>query len=163
MRNTHIFAYNNVSKSSSELAKALSVSKIHHRNSRVVPSPLKNIINWGAGSLRFPQRLLSCNVINQPTDIDICSNKLIFFTHLKSIGGISHPRWTTSLKEVSQMQQQMPLIGRKNLQAHSGKGIIILHDNYSNIQEWSSCPLWVEYIPKPVSYTHLTLPTILLV
>ena len=148
MKNLHIFAYNNASKSSKSLAKSLKISRIHHKNSKLIPRITRTIINWGTDSVNFPIKLLACNIVNIPTAIDTCSNKLLFFQHLKNQGGILHPSWTTSFKEASQWQQDSTIVGRKTLRGHSGRGIIFLKDDNSNIEEWGSCPLWTKYIPK---------------
>lgn len=76
-----LYPYKPGSESAKELAEAIGIKRISHKNSKFKPAPNKVIINWGAS--KMPEELLQCKILNNPDAVAIASNKLHFFQRVR--------------------------------------------------------------------------------
>ena len=145
--NTFLYAYNEHSQSAKALAQAMGIKRIKHHNSRFKPRYNKVVINWGA--TQIPKDITdTCDIINEPSIVDICSNKLSLFQYLHGQECADLiPEWTTDIDTAKLWQIGWPnykVVERHVLNGHSGQGIRIVTDQ----ADLQPAPLYVKYIPK---------------
>lgn len=138
----YIYPYNSGSASAKALRDGLPGKMIKRKNSKFSGSPSKQVLNWGCSSL--PVEVMKCDVLNQPSAVATCANKLFAFQKLD--GGAPIPRWTTD-PEVAK-SWGCSVVERHSLSGHSGEGIKI-KTKYEELEE---APLYVEYIGKEQEY-----------
>lgn len=144
---THLYAYNQASGGSRELARAMGIRRIRHGQSRYVPGPGKFIINWGAQNM--PAELGRSSIINPPNLLRTASNKLNFFNLCQAAGGISIPDFTTDRRvAVGWQQDGATVCARALLNGHSGRGLTI----HKPDEQLPQSPLYVKYVPKKEEY-----------
>lgn len=143
MKNVYLYAYNEYSKSAKDLAQALGIKRIKHKNSKFKGNPNKIVINWGASNL--PDEVHQCVVLN--SDVEACVDKLKFFEKLK--GTNITPEFCTSIDDAERMLGRgKEVVCRTILNGYSGKGIVIA----KSIDEIVEAPLYTQYIPKKDEY-----------
>jgi len=146
-----MFAYNMHSQGGAELATALSIPRIRHTGSKFKPTPGKALINWGAGSDRFPSSYLGCTVLNNPQAVDVSVDKIRAFRVLQE-AGVSIPPFTANKAEAMQwIEDGHKVFARTLLKAHSGRGIHIMYPEHPETHEVTA-PLYVMYIKKKDEY-----------
>lgn len=142
MDRTYIYSYIPGSHSVANLTSELDIFQIRHKNSKFKGNLRKTVINWGSSNL--PDEVLKCKIINDPSKVAICSDKLKFFETLQGTQ-VSVVPWTTDKNEVrSWIDSGYEVFARTLLKSHSGNGIIIL-DSESEIVD---APLYTMYIKK---------------
>lgn len=131
-----------------KLQKELGVMQILHEGSHYKGSKDKIVINYGATSI--PRNILDSLVMNKPTSVLNCANKLRFFTHLYEIeSGVNTPSWTSDPTVAKDwISKGKVLLARTVLNGSKGQGIKILTKGVDFI----SAPLYTVYIPKQYEY-----------
>lgn len=82
---TILYPYKAGSNSAKDLAQALGIKRISHKNSKFKGSPDKTVLNWGASNV--PEEVAKCTIINKPGAVSLAADKLKFFEQVKgSIG-----------------------------------------------------------------------------
>lgn len=143
----YIYSYDNNSEGSKRLAEALKVRRIRHTNSAFKGSPKKVVINWGSSDL--PEEVMKSKIINHPSAVGICTNKLSFFEFLAKNGNgqVSIPDWTTDPATAMRWcAEGQTVCARTVLQGHSGEGLVLMDKN--NIDSFVKARLYTLYIPK---------------
>lgn len=145
----YVYSYNEHSNGAKQLASSLGIKRIKHENSRF-RGVNKNIINWGSSSV--PMELLAHNnVINDPTDIARCTNKLTFFQLMREreVELLCVPFTTDRDVVRSWLRNERIVVARQKLTGHSGEGIVLLEGVDAEIP---NAPLYTLYIPKKEEY-----------
>lgn len=144
-----LYAYNQGSNGSRELARALEIPRLKHTNSKFIGRAGKTILNWG--STELPEEVLKCRVINAPERVAISVNKLSAFNAFRD-AGVSIPDFYTNRREaLTQVQNGAMVFARTQLRAHSGNGIVIMDPDHEDT--WAvEASLYVKYIPKKNEY-----------
>ncbi len=151
-----MFAYNQFSEGGKELAKALDIPRIKHSGSTFKGSGSKVVLNWGTSMERLQQagvdrEILKCRVLNHPNKVDIATDKVLSFEAFQR-AGVSIPDFTTNKATALQWVEEGRMVfARKQLSAHSGRGIHIMDPDHPDTWEVSA-PLYVKYIPKKDEY-----------
>jgi len=152
---TAMFAYNQHSEGSKELARALSVPRIKHHGSNFRGKPDKTIINWGAGLQKVresaPETLLNCRVLNHPERVDVASDKLQAFRAFQA-AGVPIPEFTTDIAEAHRwLEADETVMARTVLRGHSGRGIVIMDPEQGDTWDVRA-NLYVKYKKKKDEY-----------
>ena len=146
-----IYPYKAGSQSAKELSKALGAKRIKLEGSKFIPRASKTIINWGCSTM--PDAYLTCRVLNSPTAVGLCANKLSFFNHLADTDVRIPPFLTCSADvkfENEDVKEGKPSwVARTVLTGHSGAGIVIIEGGDAEVVE---APLYTKYIPKKEEY-----------
>lgn len=142
-----VYSYKFGSKSAKEIAKALGVKRIKHKNSRFKGGQDKIVINWGSGNL--PPRVKRSHVINLDQNTILASNKLRWFRKAATIPGLHAPEWTEN-RAVAQSWSDLghTVVVRHLLSANSGKGIELIEKG----KRVPLAPLYTKYVPKKQEY-----------
>lgn len=145
MNKTWVYPYKAGSHSARELAQALGVRRISHRNSTFRGNPTKLIINWGA--TRLPEEVAKCQVVNAPENVRRASDKLQFFQN----ADCRKPSWTTDWRVAMEMcaTNESTVVVRNVLNGHSGEGIVLVEPGEFMPED---APLYTEYVPKRHEY-----------
>lgn len=131
------------SEGARRLAEALEIPRLRHHLSRFRPHHSKLLINWGASQL--PQELLVCRVINDPTFVDMASNKRTFFRALSSMPEIATVPFTSDkTKAVEWLSQGHTVCARQKLNASGGEGLVL----FDHTDKFVDAPLWTLYVKK---------------
>lgn len=146
---TALYSYNQNSEGSKNLADALGVRRIAHRNSKFIGGRGKVILNWGATEL--PEEVSKCTIINPSENVSMAVNKVDCFQVFRD-EGVSHPEWTTSPALALQwLEDGQMVFARTQLRSHSGRGIVIMDPDHPD--NWNTrAPLYVKYIKKQHEY-----------
>lgn len=141
----YLYPYKTGSEGAKQLALALNIKRIKHNNSNFKGSPMKQVINWGAGTL--PDEVLKCDVINHPDDVKEVSNKLTFFQKYEGVCNL--PEYTTE-KEVAAewLDNGSMCVCRKVLTGSGGEGIVMALTR----DELVDAPLYTKYVKKKDEY-----------
>lgn len=143
-----IYSWNFNSEGASNLAKALGAKKIKHEKSAFKGSPKKTVINWGSSEL--PQEVRASKVLNDPSKVYICSNKLRFFQYI-SEKKVTIPDWTTDHNVALRWAAEGNIVcARTVLQGHSAEGLVLMDKD--NPKDFVKAPLYTKYIPKRDEY-----------
>jgi glutathione synthase/RimK-type ligase-like ATP-grasp enzyme len=146
-----LFSYSQHSDGAKGLKNALGVPKIKHTGSTFVPAAHKKLINWGATPDRFPQKLLTCQVINHPDKVALAVDKMTTFKIFRD-NGVSCPEFTTERATAVQwLEQGHDVFARTQLRASSGRGIVIMDHEHPDTWEVGA-PLYVKYVKKQDEY-----------
>jgi len=138
-----VYPYKPGSNSARDLARAMGVRRISHRNSRFRGRPEKIVINWGASSV--PEEVAKCTVINPADAVRRASDKLQFFRNAEC----HKPSWGTTVEEARALLDAYELVvARTILNGNSGAGIILVERG----QEIPEAPLYTAYVPKRNEY-----------
>jgi hypothetical protein len=140
-----IFSYNQFSEGAKELSHATGFRRIKHTGSHYTPKNGDKIINWGAGTGKFPGNLPQ--PWNRPELVTRASNKLAFFQHLQQQDefNVRTPDWTTDpVQTKSWIEQGHIVVARGVLSGHSGAGISILENGV----DFVTAPLYTKYVKK---------------
>lgn len=140
-----IYPYKAGSNSGRELARALGVKRISHKNSRFRGNPEKTVINWGAS--RVPEEVGKCTVVNSPDAVKKASDKLQFFENAEC----RKPWWTTNWIAAVEYKEEegSTIVVRHVLNGHSGEGIELIEPGEYMPEE---APLYTAYVPKKNEY-----------
>ena len=141
---TFVAPYKMGSKSAKTLANSLLVKRV---DGTKIFKPTDKIINWGKSTLA-PRG--NPTILNKPEAIRNAANKLRTFTLLKQ-AGVSTVDWTTDseIAKIWLTQNEVVVYGRKLLDAHSGKGIVLMGEGKEN---FTYCPLYTKGILKAHEY-----------
>ena len=146
-----LFAYNQHSQGARELAEAVGTRRIKHRGSTFVPRADKNIINWGASSRLFNPELMSCNVLNLPTAVDVASDKQSSFRAFRN-HDVPCPDFTSDRHTALQWLEDGDMVfARTMTRASGGRGIEMMDPDHPDTWEVNA-PLYVKYINKRHEY-----------
>lgn len=147
-----MFCYNQASEGGRELAQALNIPRIKHTGSKFKGSPSKTILNWGASNDRFPNDILgNCNIINHPSAVSIASNKMESFERFRQ-HNVPSPEFTSSRSTaLTWLEAGEMVFARTQLNAHSGRGIVIMDPEHPDTWEVSA-PLYTKYMKKKHEY-----------
>lgn len=145
---TFIYSWNPHSEGATALGNELKAKKIKHEGSKFKGSLKKTVINWGSSSL--PEEALKCRVINHPSKVALCSNKLHFFEALAG-KGVSLPDWTTDYDTaIRWVTEGNTVCARTVLNGHSGNGLVLMDKD--NPKSFVKAPLYTKYVPKKEEY-----------
>jgi glutathione synthase/RimK-type ligase-like ATP-grasp enzyme len=142
-----ILPYNAASASAKSLAEGLGVRRIRRTNSKFVGSPDKTVVNWGNASVSA--EVAKCKILNSPEAVNLCSNKLSFFKHVKENSDTCIPDFTESLEEARGWADQgFMVVAREALRGSGGAGIQLatLPEHVVN------APLYTKYVNKRDEY-----------
>lgn len=149
-------AYNPMSGGGSDLAEALNIPRIKHIGSKFKGNPAKTIVNWGCSMERMSSvssvsEINKCKIINHPEKVDLACNKVKSFKVFRN-AGVSIPDFTTDrVTAQGWLNNGFMVFARTQLNAHSGKGIVIMDPDHPDTWEVAA-PLYVKYIPKKYEY-----------
>ncbi len=140
----NIYPYKPGSNGAKNIAAALGIKCIAHKNSKFKGAAHKVVINWGASEL--PPEVEKCSVYN--VNSGIASNKLHTFNALK--GQPYCLPFVTTKEEAARWfeKEGTKVVCRTLLTAHSGKGIVIAETK----EQLVKAPLYTLYIPKKDEY-----------
>jgi hypothetical protein len=142
-----MFYYTNKSEGSSELATRLGIPRIKHDGSKFRPTSDKIILNWGATTDRFPDYLLTCQVINRPENVDLAVDKLKTFRKFRE-REVPSPEFTDNREiAIEWLNNGDMVFARTQLRAHSGRGIVILDPEFPDTWDVLA-ELYVKYMKK---------------
>lgn len=169
-----ILPYKMGSQGASKLAEGIRASGTQcfkvFPNRRYFPKRDHFLVNWGSGTKPdwYSSRFCS-NMLNKPQNVALASNKLDAFQAWESWNKacpeaqVPIPEFTTDEKIANSWN--VMFLGRKLLQGHSGKGILIFDPAYPmgegglypapsilNPHTQDACPLYVKYIKKKHEY-----------
>ena len=140
----YMYSYRQASKSSKDLANALGIRRIRHKNSTFRGNEKKIVINWGSSNL--PDEVNKCRVLNKPESVELCSNKLKFFHCIKQA---RIPEWTQSIEDAKKWVEGGKVVfARTKLTGNSGEGIVEVED----VEGMVEAPLYTLYVPKRNEY-----------
>lgn len=143
-----IYSWNYNSEGAKALAEALGAKRIKHEGSKFVGSNKKTVVNWGSSEL--PQEVRNSKVLNDPSLVYICSNKLRFFQFI-SEKKVSIPDWTTDYDTaIRWVTEGHTVCARTVLQGHSAEGLFLMDKD--NPKGFVKAPLYTKYIPKRDEY-----------
>ena len=149
MKHVYVYSYNVVSNGAKELAHALGSPRIRHNSSRFRGRPFKKVINWGSSEV--PKEVSRCEVWNEPGDVRVASNKLLFFRKMTDAPEGQRPRlvpWTASKSEAQKwLDSGKVVVCRTILTGHSGAGIVLVGPEEDH-HELPNAPLYTQYIHK---------------
>lgn len=146
MNKTWVYPYKAGSHSARELAQALGVRRISHRNSTFRGNPSKLVINWGA--TRLPEEVGKCQVLNTPENVRRASDKLQFFQNAECRKPEWTTDWMTALNWLNENRDSTVVV-RNVLNGHSGEGIDLV--GYTEPMP-EGAPLYTQYVPKRHEY-----------
>ena len=159
MTQINMFAYNNLSASASNLSKALGIKKIKHIDSQYTGSDNKLILNWGSSSL--PSEVSKSMIINEPSAVSNCTDKIKFFKAMESCEGVNTPKFTESPSEAySWLLNNKDVVLRSKVNGHSGEGINLLtaesvaggDQDFKNIWAMYGAKFATQYVLKKDEY-----------
>lgn len=150
MSDIFIYPYNAKSKSVKALAMGLKKAEIPVRiialeNSKFVPSSKKTVINWGSANDTIKSYAERAKVLNEPSAVDLCGNKLNFFRTVE--GSVNIPPFTTSVEEASQWVAEGRTVVGRTPRGTRGEGIFF-SDVEDDARGWNQSKLFTQYIPK---------------
>ena len=126
------------------ICDALGLRQVRLANSTLRGSHRTTLINWGSSSFHNNPQFEACKVLNHPSEVTRCSNKLEFFRNTDP--ELCVP-WTTEIDKVREWAAEgKSVFARRTLNGHSGAGIIELTQD--NTAEWREAPLYTLYVPK---------------
>lgn len=146
-----IYAHNENSQGANNLAKELKVKRIKHEKSAFVGASTKTVINWGSSTI--PPEVAKCRVLNHPTVLKKCTDKLRFFKKMyEAEGGPRIPKFTSSATQAAQwvLEEGKVIVARTILNGSGGAGIKFIEANKPN--SFVQAPLYVEYVKKKDEY-----------
>lgn len=132
------------SRSAKKLAENLRM-----RRSRGVKifRPLTKVVNWGKSDFRPRGRGLT--VINKPEAVALAANKISSLTRMRA-NGVSTIDFTTNRSDaMAWIDEGYIVYGRQLLNAHSGRGIVILSDESLSVPQ---LPLYTKGVLKAHEY-----------
>ncbi len=140
-----IYPYKAGSNSGRELARALGVKRISHKNSKFRGRPEKWVVNWGASNV--PEEVAKCTLINNPAAVKKASDKLQFFRN----ADCRKPEWFTNWIDAGRYRDEnnVTIVVRNVLNGHSGEGIELSGPGAYMPEE---APLYTVYVPKKNEY-----------
>ena len=134
-----IFPYNSMSKSASDLAKALKIRRLKRSGGSY--SGDATIINWGSSTLPDEAKWKNNQIINIPSAVALAANKRDCFSALR--GKVPIPNFTFDKREaVAMIEAGHIVFCRTKLTAHSGDGIVIA----KTVDELVDAPLYTQYV-----------------
>lgn len=142
-----MYCWNEGSEGGKALAGALGIKRLKHEGSKFKGGGHKTVINWGSSKL--PDEVQKCQVINKPSQVNICTNKLQFFQYI-SVGveeglEIIIPDWTTNPEQVLKWVADGHVVcARTILNGHSAQGLVLIEKP----ENFVKAPLYTLYVPK---------------
>ena len=159
MKINAVMSYN-LGNSSKLLSEELHIRRISREASRFIPSPNKTILNWGCSYYLAPD-LEECKIINKPSIVEICVNKLLFFRFLKERADrydlflkgddlLKNIIPSTESKEVVNqwLQDGKSVCARQKLEGQGGDGIMI----FDATNRFPHASLFTLYIKKKTEF-----------
>ncbi len=145
LNNLKIYPWNERSAGSRVISRELGCGRIRHSNSTFVGSSSKVVINWGASDV--PEQVKMCKLVNLPTKVALCTDKLKFF---KAVSGkVSIPSFTSDADEALDWVRQGELVmARTKVQGSGGEGIVFFDD----VKGFVQAKLFTKYIKKKEEY-----------
>ena len=146
-----IYAHNEYSEGSKELAKALGIKRMRHEGSAFRGNSKKFVFNWGSHNI--PAEAAKCKVLNDPAAVRINANKLAFFEEMLKFGDEAPrvPAWTTDADVAKGwVAEGILVVARTVLNGSSGVGIEFMDINVPD--SFVSAPLYVQYVKKKDEY-----------
>ena len=146
-------------KLGSRSAKALHDVFTSHRALRVRPdgryAPYRNHVVLNLGNSVIPNwwaeaQRLGIRIINQPSAVEVASNKLLAFEAMKE-GEVSIPEYTTDRGvALGWVNDNKIVVARKLLRGSEGRGIVIIkkEDGVDRVDTIEPAPLYVQYVKK---------------
>lgn len=143
----YLYSYNMFSKGCEALARALGIKRIRRERSRFRGSQRKTVINWGSSNPERYGEIMNCHIINHPSAVAICSNKLEFF---RTVGEhCSVPEWTENIQVVRDwLEDGHVACARQSLTGSCGAGLVVIRDSSQLVE----APLYTKYTPKTDEY-----------
>jgi hypothetical protein len=151
-----IYGYKMTSNAVRALQAELGIKQILHEGSHYKGDKNKVVINYGATAM--PPNVLKSKVINKPTSVRICVNKLNFFAHLYELEApVEIPDWTNDPKIAKSwiQDENKVLLARLVLNGSKGAGIKILNKGV----DFVTAPLYTIYVPKQYEFRVHVLET----
>lgn len=148
----NIYPYKPGSVSAKELAAALGVKRIKHRNSKFKGRAGKTVLNWGASEL--PEEVMKCNVLNKPVAVKAASNKRDFFELIKAYNKdaeapVRVPEHTLDEDDaLAWALEGKAVVARQKLTGNSGAGIVMVNKPNDMVK----APLYTLYVKKKDEY-----------
>lgn len=139
-----IVPYNSGSHSAKVLAEALDCKRVKVTGSRVKPKLGETIINMGNKDANHPAFKSRGVVLNHPNIL--ISKGMLYNENNKNYfndHGLFLPESTTSKPQAVQWEGKV--FGRKLLNSHSGKGIIVYENGSDILSDSTTCPLYTRY------------------
>lgn len=146
-----IYSHNEASEGAANLARELKVKRIKHEKSAFIGNSSKTVINWGASSI--PTEVKKCRVLNHPTILKECTDKLRFFNKMKNSENGPRIPWFTGNAAAAidrVMNEDKLIVARTLLNSSGGKGIKFIEK--SKPDSFVTAPLYVEYVKKKDEY-----------
>lgn len=144
MSRLFIAPYKLGSESAKVLAHSLTCKRV---DGTKIFRPNDVIINWGNSSLSPRGRP---RIINRPDAVALAANKITSFKVFNQ-HGVATLDWTTRREEAERWIDQGHVVyGRKIINGHSGRGIIVM--SYDGDQEFRECSLYTKGVIKAHEY-----------
>jgi len=152
---SYIYPYKSGSQSARALKAYMNIKAIKREGSKFKGSEKKVVINWGNSQL--PEEVMKCNVINNPENVSICSNKKAFFEHIQQWNADDKDGrfacripMSTNDRRVAEnwIARGHEVVCRTRLEAHSGEGIVLA----STPEDLVDAPLYTMYVKKKQEY-----------
>lgn len=147
MSSLFIYPWDIASLGSKAISAALGARRILHNNSKFVGGREKTVINWGASVC--PDEVMKCDLVNDPSEVKVSSDKIAFFKRMRDKGNARIPDWTTSKDTVYKwLSEGQLVVARTKTRSNGGKGIVF----FDNLKSFVSAPLFTVYIKKKEEY-----------
>lgn len=146
-----IHPYKGGSRSAKALAEALGARRILiNGKSRYKSRKSDIVINWGS-SKRFIDDPIE--MLNQPSEVSIASNKLTFFNTV-STSNVSLVPFTESVETVNEWLDDGNIVcARTKLTGHSAEGLVLIGPRDSEKElDIPAAKLYTKYVPKALEY-----------
>jgi hypothetical protein len=152
MRNVRVLPYKTGSRSANALAESLGCLRVNLRQSNLVNTQPKTIINWGNSGRNMPPLGLGDQhtYINRPEAVAAATNKLTAFRVMQE-AGVRVPDFTTDYEEALDWLEHGGVVVRNTLTGHSGEGIDLISPEEADDMV-TDAPLYVKYVPKQDEY-----------
>jgi len=145
MKTSNVFLYpwTTFSKGGRQITGGLGIRRIlPPETSKFQGDATKAVINWGNSKLS--DEIKKCRIVNTPTAVGRCTNKLEFFQMIDGTARIPEFTSNVSVAEGWEAEDQMT-VGRTQLSSYSGADIVFLRDD---LQAWYSAKLFTKYVKK---------------
>lgn len=150
---TYLWSWNSYSESGKLLAEALGILRIKHEGSTFHGNESHTVINWGSSYKTWGVKGFNYKIINVPTAVGQCANKISFFNLCKQAqkdgSSIQVPESTNDKKVVKKwLDDGLCVLAREKVEGSGGEGIIILEQGV----DIPSVSLYTKYIPKELEF-----------
>lgn len=142
-----ILPYNKRSASYRALTKALDLkfpTMVDLENASINGVRFQTLINWGSGNIPGYVREMAKTVVNVPTAVNICRNKVKFFEAVAK-AGVRIPEFTLDLDTALKWVQDGRTVMGRQATGSCGTDIVFYEDNPGDFQ---NSQFWVQYKKK---------------